>query len=208
MRSLARLSVATLALAWLTAVSAIADGELPDQMITRAAGDIIAKIDGNFDAYSEDPSLLKQVVRDDLLPMLDMKYSARLILGRSGRSASDQQIDAFTEAMSNLLIDRYASGLMNFRSEEQLEVLPLRGELNDRATRVRTRVKLNNGGFAPVDYVFRKAPDGWKAFDVIIEGISYVSTYRNQIIPEVESKGLDSVIQRLNSGELQLKDQD
>jgi phospholipid transport system substrate-binding protein len=200
-----RVITMALGLALLTPAQAQVNAEQPDQMITRAAGKILTKIDANYDAYSADPSLLAQVIRDDLIPLLDMNYAARLILGRSGRSASDQQIDAFTQAMSNLLVDRYSSGLMNFRSEEQLEVLPVRGELNERATRVRTRVKLNDGGYAPVDYVFRKTADGWKAFDVIIEGISYVSTYRNQIIPEVESNGLDSVIQRLNSGELQLE---
>ena len=192
-------------LALLASVHAWASTEKPDQMISRAAGEILAKVNANYDAYSADPSLLAQVIRDDLAPMLDMHYSARLILGRSGRSASDQQIDDFTEAMSNLLLGRYASGLMNFRSEEQLEILPLRGELNERATRVRTRIRLSNGGHVPVDYVFRNTPEGWKAFDVIIEGISYVSTYRNQIIPEVEAEGLNTVIQRLRSGELQLE---
>jgi phospholipid transport system substrate-binding protein len=95
---------------------------------------------------------------------------------------------------------------MRFRSREQLEVLPLRGDLNERATRVRTRVRLDTGGFAPVDYVFRNTDEGWKVFDVIIEGISYVSTYRSQIMPEVEANGLDAVIQRLASGDLVLQD--
>lgn len=189
----------------LSPVVAAGSNAMPDELVSEAAGTLIAKMDANHAAYSADASLLAEVVREDLMPLLDMPYSARLILGRAGRSASEAQIDAFTEAMSRLLVDRYASGLMNFRSREQLEVLPLRGELNDRATRVRTRVRLEDGGFAPVDYIFRKTPDGWKAFDVIIEGISYVTTYRNQIMPEVEAQGLDSVIQRLNSGEIQLE---
>ena len=146
------------------------------------------------------------MVREDMLPLLDMEYSARLILGRSGRDASQEQIDAFTDAMSRLLVDRYSTGLMRFRSQDQLEVLPLRGELDERMTRVRTRVKMESGGFAPVDYVFRKTGNGWKVFDVIIEGISYVTTYRNQIIPEVQASGLDAVIERVSSGELVLQD--
>ena len=186
--------------------TALANPTQPDQLVSQTAGNIIAKINDNYDAYNGNPDLLEQVIRDDLIPLLDMEYTARLILGRAGRQASDRQITDFSEAMSRLLIERYSSGLMNFRSSEQLEVLPLRGELNERATRVRTRVKLNQGGFAPVDYVFRKTPNGWKAFDVIIEGISYVSTYRNQIMPQVEADGLDSVIGRLNSGDLVLSE--
>ncbi len=85
-----------------------------------------------------------------------------------------------------------------------MTVLPQRGDLNEKMTRVRTRVALPKGGEAPVDYIFHKTPDGWKAFDVIVEGISYVTTYRNQIMPEVQANGIDSVIERLNSGQLEL----
>lgn len=178
----------------------------PDQLVSETAGKVLSKINANYDEYSADPTLLAEVIRSDMLPLLDMEYSARLILGRAGRDASAEQIAGFTDAMTRLLVDRYSSGLMGFRSQEQLEVLPLRGELNERMTRVRTRVLLESGGFAPVDYVFRKTADGWKAFDVIIEGISYITTYRNQIIPEVQASGLDAVIERLNNGELVLQD--
>lgn len=178
----------------------------PDQLVEDTAGKILSQIDANHSAYEAEPQLLSQVVRTDLLPLLDMEYSARLILGRAGRGASSEQIHAFTEVMTARLVDRYSAGLMRFRSREQLEVLPLRGDLNERATRVRTRVRLDTGGFAPVDYVFRNTDEGWKVFDVIIEGISYVSTYRSQIMPEVEANGLDAVIQRLASGDLVLQD--
>jgi phospholipid transport system substrate-binding protein len=178
----------------------------PEQLVRETAGKILTKIDSQYDMFSDHPDRLSEVVRTDLLPLLDMQYSARLILGRAGRSANPAQIEGFTEAMTHVLIDRYSSGLMGFRSSEQLEIMPLRGELNERATKVRTRVRLESGGQAPVDYVFRRTADGWKVFDVIIEGISYVSTYRNQIMPEVEANGLDAVIERLNNGELALRD--
>ena len=106
--------------------------------------------------------------------------------------------------MSNLLINRYSESLLLFSSEIKLEVLPQRGDLNEKLTRVRTRVTLPNGGQAPVDYAFRKTSEGWKAFDVVVEGISYVTTYRNQIMPDVQANGIDSVIERLNSGQMQL----
>ena len=57
---------------------------------------------------------------------------------------------------------------------------------------------------APVDYAFHKTAKGWKAFDVVVEGISYVTTYRNQIMPEVKANGIDSVIERLNTGQMRL----
>jgi phospholipid transport system substrate-binding protein len=176
----------------------------PAEMLGETAGRILNKLNENHAEYSRDPALLRDVVRNDLLPMLDMTYSARLILGRAGRSASDQQLEAFSSAMSGLLVDRYSTGLLQFRSEEQLQVLPTKGKIDERMTRVRSRVRLKSGGFAPVDYVFRMTDEGWKAFDVIVEGISYVTTYRNQIMPEVQASGLDAVIERLTEGDLEL----
>ncbi len=92
----------------------------------------------------------------NLLPLLDLKYSARLILGKAGRGVSQEQLDAFSNAMSNVLVNRYADGLLEFRSDEQIEVLPMKGKNTEKLTRVSTRIKLENGGFAPVDYAFRK----------------------------------------------------
>jgi phospholipid transport system substrate-binding protein len=125
-------------------------------------------------------------------------------LGRAGRGIEKEKVDEFAVSMSNLLVDRYSQGLLHFSSEIELRVLPQRGDLNEKMTRVRTRVRLPKGGDAPVDYAFHKTADGWKAFDVVVEGISYVTTYRNQIMPEVQANGIDSVIERLNSGQLEL----
>jgi phospholipid transport system substrate-binding protein len=108
--------------------------------------------------------------------------------------------------MSNVLVNRYADGLLEFRSDKQIEVLPMKGNNTDKLTRVRTRIKLENGGFAPVDYAFRKTDAGWKAFDVTVEGISYIITFRNQIAPRVEADGIDQVTEEIEAGNIKLDD--
>ena len=180
------------------------DADDPVSLVENITGKIFADVTENLEEYTENPEALKDLVRRDLMPLLDINYSARLILGRAGRGLEKEKIEEFATSMSNLLIDRYAQGLLQFSSKIKLHVLPQRGELNEKLTRVKTRVSLPDGGEAPVDYAFRKTPDGWKAFDVVVEGISYVTTYRNQIMPEVQANGIDSVINRLNSGQLQL----
>ena len=136
--------------------------------------------------------------------MMDIQYSARLILGREARKASPEQLDAFARAMNDQLISRYASGLLEFRSKEQVEVMDFKGEINPRATRVKTRFRLDSGGYALVDYVFRMTDEGWKVFDVVVEGISYIVSFQSQIKQEVRAIGLDAVIDRITSGELDL----
>lgn len=178
----------------------------PVSIVQETAASILESLNENRPAYTADPELLRAVVRKDLLPLLDLEYSARLILGRASRGATPEQIAAFSEAMSTVLINRYADGLLAFRSNDQLEVMPLRGDNTDKVTRVRTRIKLDNGSYAPVDYAFRKTPEGWKAFDVTVEGISYVITFRNQIGPRVEADGIDKVTADIIAGNVVISD--
>jgi phospholipid transport system substrate-binding protein len=178
----------------------------PLTIIEETTSLILETLEQRREEFSADPAMLREVVRRDLLPLLDLNYSARLILGRSGRGVSDEQLDAFSNAMSNVLVNRYSDGLLEFRSDEQINILPMKGKNNEKLTRVRTRLKLENGGYAPVDYAFRKTERGWKAFDVTVEGISYVITFRNQIAPRVEADGIETVTQEILAGNIQLND--
>ena len=180
------------------------DDRDPVTIIEQTTTSIFETLETRRQEFSEDPGKLRDMVRSDLLPLIDLDYSARLILGRAGRGVSADQLQAFSQAMSDILIRRYADGLLEFRSNEQVEVLPMKGNNTEKLTRVRTRVKLQNGGFAPVDYAFRKTELGWKAFDVTVEGISYVITFRNQISPRVEADGIDQVTQEIRSGNIQI----
>jgi len=200
-RILLLLAVASIFSGGLFAQTQAAD---PVSLVEDITGKIFTDVTENLEEYTANPETLDELVRRDLMPLLDIKYAARLILGRAGRGLGKEKIDEFADCMSNLLISRYSKGLLYFSSEIKLNVLPQRGDLNEKLTRVRTRVTLPEGGEAPVDYAFHKTPEGWKAFDVVFEGISYVTTYRNQIMPEVQANGIDSVIERLNSGQMQL----
>jgi len=181
-----------------------ADERDPQTIIEQTTSSILQALDSRREEFTADPQLLRDVVREDLLPLIDLDYSARLILGKSGRGVSPEQLGAFSEAMSSVLINRYADGLIEFRSDEQVEVLPMKGNNTDKLTRVRTRIKLENGNYTPVDYSFRKTDGGWKAFDVTVEGISYIITFRNQIAPRVEAEGIDKVTQDIQAGVLKI----
>jgi phospholipid transport system substrate-binding protein len=56
-----------------------------------------------------------------------------------------------------------------------------------------------------VNYLLRKTPEGWKAWDVNIEGISYVKSFRDDFGSQIDQQGLDAVIKRLESGENPVK---
>jgi len=198
------LLILVLVLIFSSGLSAQTQVDDPVSLVESITGQIFTDVTDNLEEYTANPEALEDLVRNDLMPLLDIHYSARLILGRAGRGLAKEKVDEFATCMTNLLINRYSESLLHFSSKIKLQVLPQRGDLNPKLTRVRTRVTLPNGGEAPVDYAFHKTPEGWKAFDVVVEGISYVTTYRNQIMPEVQANGIDSVIERLNTGQMQL----
>jgi len=198
--------IGCLALGASSALAYPADERDPVTIIEQTTAQILQTLDSRREEFTAEPELLRAVVREDLLPLIDLDYSARLILGRAGRGVSPEQLNAFSEAMSHVLINRYADGLIEFRSDEQVEVLPMKGNNTEKLTRVRTRIKLENGSFAPVDYSFRRTDGGWKAFDVTVEGISYVITFRNQISPKVEAEGIDKVTEDILAGNIKIDD--
>lgn len=177
----------------------------PVEVVRKTTNELFTLVDDNRENYKNDVQALRDDIRPILLDEVDTVYSGRLVLGRSARGMDSEKIEEFADALSDLLIRRYADGLLDFRTRDQVEILPLSGENTERMTRVKTRVTLENGEQAPVDYVFRKTDDGWKIFDVIVEGISYVTTFRNQIGEAIRREGFDTTLEKLKRGELQIE---
>lgn len=176
----------------------------PVQIVRGTTSELFALVDENREKYEADVQAMRDDIRPILLAEIDTLYSGRLVLGRSARGLEPAKVEEFADALSNLLIRRYADGLLDFRTRDQVEILPLAGENTERMTRVKTRVALENGNQSPVDYVFRKTDDGWKIFDVIVEGISYVTTFRNQIGEAIRQEGFDTTLEKLKRGELNI----
>jgi phospholipid transport system substrate-binding protein len=188
----------------LLAFPASADTD-PVELVRQTTTELFELVEANRDKYKENPQLLRNELADILKPRSDLIHSARLVLGRHGRGLEREQVEDFADALSDMLMRRYASGLLEFRSREQVEVLPLAGDNTERMTRVRTRIVLDNRQRIPIDYVLRKRDGEWLVFDVIIEGISYVATFRNQIGEEIRRDGFERMLERLKKGEIEVE---
>jgi len=188
----------------LLAVGQATAAEEPAAIIEDTTEELSRLVKEKRATYRDNPDELKSDINEVLLPTIDQTYSARLVLGRHGRGKDPEQIRAFADALANQLLNRYATALLDYDLNERVEVLPLRGENTERQTRVRTRVKLDNGERAPVDYVMRKTDDGWQVFDVIVEGISYVATFRSQIDQEVRQSSFEEMLERIQSGQYEV----
>lgn len=181
------------------AAPARADAPTPNQVVQGIADDLGKAIDGHRAELKNDHEKLIKVIDDILLPHFDIDYASILVLGQYARSSTPEQRARFAKAFYESIAHRYAEGLLNY-TKGAVRVLPSSGELNDKRSIVRTQVVLDDGKILAVDYAFRKTRDGqWKAYDVIIEGISYITNYRNQVGAEIAKSSLDALITRLET---------
>ena len=132
-----------------------------------------------------------------LLPHFDTDYAARMVLGRHWRDATESQRKRFIEAFYQSLMADYGDAMLQFK-REQLKILPFRGDPAANTATVRTEV-MREGKVVPVNFSVRRTPEGWKVWDVTIEGISYARNFRNDFGTEVDQQGLEHLIKRLEA---------
>ncbi|GAA0909317.1 hypothetical protein GCM10009552_19830 [Rothia nasimurium] len=186
--------VAAPVLAQNAASAAATQGQQPQQIVQTISDDLGKAIEGHQAELKNDKEKLIAVIDDTFLPHFDIDYASILVLGQNAAKASPEQRERFAKAFYNSITHRYAEGLLNY-TRGRVKVLPFTGDQNPKRTVVRTQVMLDDGKSVSVDYAFRQSKSGdWKAYDVIIEGISYITNYRNQVDAEIKKEGLDKLI--------------
>lgn len=174
-------------------------GQGPAEVIQEVSTLMLDAIDGRRDELRGNSDELQSIVDEILLPRFDLRYSGGLVMGKYWRKATDEQRDRFIKALYQSLVRTYSNSILDYRGDE-MEVLPVEDDLSEGKAIVQTRVTLETGVVTPVNYRMRLGKDGsWKAYDVIIEGISYVTNYRKQYSSEFRAKGIDAVIEELES---------
>jgi phospholipid transport system substrate-binding protein len=170
----------------------------PQELVENSAKRMLQELDANRSMYKNDPAKLDALVANVLLPNFDTEYAARLVLGQTWRTATPEQRKRFVDAFYHSLLRNYGAALVDFSADRFL-ILPYKGDPNDTTATVRTEVKRSTGDKVPVNFSLRKVDGVWKAWDVVIEGISYVKSFRTDFGSEVQQKGLDEVINRLET---------
>jgi len=173
-------------------------GPSPQALMQATAQRMLDALDADRDAYRKDRQKMDGLVDRILLPNFDTEYSARLVLGKHWRTATPQQRKRFVDAFYRSMLAKYGSALAQFTAD-RMTILPFRGDEASGQATVRTEVRTNDGTRVPVNYSMRATPQGWRAWDVTIEGISYVKNFRDDFGAEIEQRGVESVIARLEA---------
>ncbi len=180
--------------------AAAAGAMQPSQIIESVAQTFLQDLDAHRATYQGNPKLLRAAVDRDVLPYFDVQFAARLVLARYWRTATPDQRQRFVDAFENSMFTNYGSALLGFQSN-RLQVQPTHVAPDATDAIVRTAIRRDDGSNVQVSFSLHKTAQGWKVWDVIVEGVSYVKSFRDDFGSEIEQQGLDAVIQRLEHGE-------
>lgn len=203
MRSDARLSVPfwfralrgmLIALTLTAALPCAADTEEPDVLVKRVSEDVLQILrERQADPGSAE---VQEMVKNLVLPHFDFARMAALAAGLSWRSATPAQKTELTDEFRTLLVRTYASALGKFKGQT-LEFDPQRKSADQRKAIVRSRLLQPGAESITVDYKMAASSSGWKIFDVSVDGVSLVTTYRDAFAEEARANGVDGLIRML-----------
>ena len=187
--------VGVLALAFAFGVSAYAQ-EAPDAMVKRVSQDVLQTIKSDPKIQSGDQARIREVMESKLAPNFDFERMTALAMGRNWREATPDQQKRLTVEFKTLLVRTYSGALTQYR-DQTIDYKPLRADPNAADVLVRTEVIRQGQPPVQIDYGMEKKDNAWKAYDVVVGGVSLVTNYRDEFNDVVKSSGVDGLIKTL-----------
>ena len=174
----------------------------PSKLVLENSQRILSTLEKRRDEFKQDRGALEKFIASEFENTFDRDYAARQVLGRHGRGASAGDVKLFADALANSLMQRYGSSLLDVNSQLKVRVkseTPLRG---GSMVKVSSEFLREGGEPIPVDYFMRKSGDSWKVFDVMVEGVSFVQTFRRQFDNGLSRKSIRQVAAELAAGKV------
>ena len=185
------------------ATSAATTQGSPSKLVLDNSQRILTTLESRRAEFTKDRNALRQFISGEFTTMFDRDYAARQVLGRHGRGASDADVKGFADALADNLMQRYGSSLLDFNTQLRVRVKSETPLPRGLGVKVSSEMLRSGGDAIPVDYLMRQSGGRWKVFDVMVEGVSFVQTFRQQFDAELQTKSIAQVTQALRSGQLQ-----
>jgi phospholipid transport system substrate-binding protein len=176
---------------------ALAQEPAPDALIRRLSEDVLAAMRADPELRAGNPAKIVPFVEEKILPHFDFARATQIAMGLSWRSATAEQREELTREFSALLVRTYTAAVANSRDSEVV-VSPLRVRPSDTEVTVRSQVRRPGEQPVSFEYEMERTSTGWKVYDLRIEGISLMGTYRTAFADEVRNNGVEGLIQTLS----------
>ncbi len=196
LRSLMAVCLPALALVLTLVGGARAEPTPPDVLVRTTSEEVLRLVAEDKDLRNGNASKLVDLIETRILPQFDMSKMTRLAVGKNWRQATQDQQKQLIKEFQTLLVRSYSAAYSAYR-HVKVDVKPLKAIDGEDVT-VKTQILLP-GGAPPVavDYAMNATPDGWKVYNVVVEGVSLVTTYRTEFGVQIEQGGIDGLIRNL-----------
>ncbi|ALG68101.1 MlaC/ttg2D family ABC transporter substrate-binding protein [Beggiatoa leptomitoformis] len=169
-------------------------------LVQQTTEKMLTALKANKDTLKSNPAAVYPLVNEIVLPIFDFERMSRLVLGKNWQNMSEAQQKRFTSEFRALLVRTYSAALIEAAATSvDVNYLPVRAE--DEAKRLTIRTKVNYGGKAPVslDYDMFIYNNEWKVYNVSAEGVSLVTNYRSEFETDINTIGIDKLIDKIAS---------
>jgi len=189
-------------LAFLTAFIGFAhaaDEQSPEALVKQVTAEILDALKSDKKLASGDRQAVLKLAEEKVLPHIDFEEATRLAVGRAWSQSSPEQKKKLVTEFRRMLVRVYSNAIQPYEGQT-IQVAPVRMKPDDTEATVHNTFKRASGG-KPVgfDYAMRKTEQGWKIYDIVVEGVSLVLTYRSEFDSLVKQEGVDGLIKRLAS---------
>jgi phospholipid transport system substrate-binding protein len=189
-------ALALTALAFVAPAAASAQETAPDALVRKSIDEVVAVLKADKELQGGNPQKLHALVEEKILPHFDFTRMTRLAVGRGWSQANDAQKQALTREFQTLLVRTYSTSISQYRNQT-IDVRPAKLAAGDKDTVVKTVVNQPGGQPIPIDYAMERADRGWKVYDVMVDGVSLVTTYRSSFNDQIQKAGIDGLVKTL-----------
>ena len=170
----------------------------PDALVRAVSRDVISAIREDKDLRAGDQRRLSEIVARMIMPHVDTPRMTRLAMGAAWRQATPAQQQRLALEFTTLLVHTYSRALAKY-ADQVVVVKPVHAQADDTEVAVRSEIRQSGAAPIAVDYSAVRTPSGWKVYDIRIDGVSLVSTYRGTFSEEVRNHGIEGLIERLSA---------
>jgi len=168
----------------------------PEELVRKVTQDVLDAIKSDKELAAGDKQKALKLAEEKVLPHIDFEEATRLAVGRAWAQATPEQRERLVEEFRRMLVRTYSSAISTYEGQT-MNVLPVRMKPGDTEVAVHNRYIRAGGTPLPVDYQMHKTDQGWKIYDITVEGVSLVLTYRSEFDAIVKQQGIDGLIKRL-----------
>ncbi|MCW8899712.1 MAG: ABC transporter substrate-binding protein [Gammaproteobacteria bacterium] len=173
----------------------------PDELIKDNTIKMLRSINEHRPEIKKTPEKLTALVEEIILPHLDFITASKMVMGKYWRRAEKEQKIKFIREFRLLLLRFYSSALSEYLNGKDndlkldlIKYFPVTLKEGETALTVRGEVEQQNGPAIPIHYRMHLTSKGWKIFDVSVEGISMITTYKNNFATQFQTDGIDALI--------------